>query len=82
MSITNKLKEVTPMKSGRTCSMCSVLQTLDPQDRDAINEALLVPTHDHGRVSDRQLAQILKSEGYDVGINSVYRHRANHMGIQ
>jgi hypothetical protein len=82
MSITDKLASAVPSKAGKGCGMCSVLEQLDNQDREAIISTLSIPANDPQRITDRQISEILKSEGYDISPNSVYRHRNNHMDKQ
>ena len=79
MSITDKLASAVPVKAGKSCAMCAVLEDLKKEDREAIVEAMLVPISEPKRITDRQLADILQSEGYDISPNSVYRHRRNHV---
>jgi hypothetical protein len=55
---------------------------LNEEDRESIKNALAVPVTDQLRITDKQIAEILKSEGYDVSFNSVYRHRQNHLDKQ
>ena len=82
MSIADKLASAVPSKAGKGCGMCSVLEQLDDQDREAIVNTLSIPASDPQRITDRQISEILKSEGYDISLNSVYRHRNNHMDKQ
>lgn len=82
MSIADKLASAVPSKAGKGCGMCSVLEQLDDQDREAIVNTLSIPASDPQRITDRQISEILKSEGYDISPNSVYRHRNNHMDKQ
>ncbi len=82
MSITDKLASVAPNKSGKGCTMCSVLEQLKDEDRKAIVSVLRMPINHPQRITDRQIAEILQSEGYDISHNSVYRHRQNHMDRQ
>ena len=49
------------------------------EDKQAIIGAMSIPMSDLQRITDKQIANILKSEGYDVSHNSVYRHRQNHL---
>ncbi len=82
MSITNKLASAIPSKAGKGCAMCSVLAQLTDTDKEAIISAMTVPVTEIQRITDRQIADILQSEGYDISPNSVYRHRRNHMDNQ
>jgi hypothetical protein len=82
MSITDKLSSAVPNKAGKGCAMCMVLTKLNDQDRESIIKTMSIPASDPQRITDRQIADILKSEGYDISPNSVYRHRHNHMDNQ
>lgn len=82
MSIIDKLASAVPNKSGRGCGACLVLAQLKDEDRKAIIAALSVPGNDQRRITDRQIAEILKSEGYEISSNSLYRHRTNHLDKQ
>lgn len=79
MSITDKLASAVPNKAGKGCGMCSILAQLKDEDREAIVSAMSVPINDQQRITDRQIAEILQSEGYEISFNSVYRHRQNHL---
>ena len=79
MSITDKLASAVPNRSGKGCAMCSILMQLEQEDREAIIGAMAVPVNELHRITDRQIADILNSEGYNITHNSVYRHRQNHM---
>jgi len=82
MSITDKLASAVPNRAGKGCGMCFLLEQLNDQDKQAIISAMSVPSNDQQRITDKQIADILKSEGYDISHNSVYRHRQNHMDNQ
>jgi hypothetical protein len=79
MSITDKLSSAIPSKAGKGCAMCLVLEQLSDKDRSSIISAMRVPANHLERITDRQIAEILQSEGYEVSLNSVYRHRNNHL---
>ena len=79
MSITDKLASAVPNRSGKGCAMCSVLAQLNDEDKEAIVSAMAVPVTEQQRITDRQIAEILQSEGYEISFNSVYRHRQNHL---
>lgn len=82
MSITDKLASTVPNRSGKGCAMCSILAQLKQEDKEAIISAMSVPVTELQRITDRQIADILQSEGYDITHNSVYRHRQNHLDKQ
>lgn len=79
MSIIDKLASAIPNRAGKGCAMCSVLAQLNDQDKEAIISAMSVPVTELQRITDRQIADILQSEGYEISFNSVYRHRQNHL---
>jgi hypothetical protein len=79
MSITDKLVSAIPNRVGKICGLCSVLEQINEEDKQAIISAISIPMSELQRISDRQISDILKSEGYDVSHNSVYRHRQNHL---
>jgi hypothetical protein len=79
MSITDKLASAVPNRAGKGCAMCSILAQLNDQDKEAIISAMSVPVTELQRITDRQIADILQSEGYEISFNSVYRHRQNHL---
>jgi len=82
MSIKDKLEEVIPAKAGKGCGMCSVLNLLSAEDKKSLTEALSAPANGLGTVTNRQIADILSSEGYEISQHSVMRHRQNHMDKQ
>ena len=82
MSIKDKLANTVPNRAGKGCGLCLVLEQLDKEDREAIIDAMSIPVNDPQRITDRQIADILKSEGHDISHNSVYRHRQNHLDKQ
>lgn len=79
MSISDKIASIEIKKSGRSCAMCAILVSLNSEDREAITSAMTIPPTEVKRVTDRQIAEVLKSEGYDISHNQVFRHRQNHM---
>jgi hypothetical protein len=82
MSITDKLASAVPSKAGKGCGMCTVLEQLSEEDKKSIINAMAFPMNHPQRITDKQIADILRSEGYDVSHNSVYRHRQNHLDKQ
>lgn len=79
MSISDKIASAVPNRSGKGCAMCLVLAQLNDEDKESIISAMSIPVTEIQRITDRQIASILQSEGYDVSFNSVYRHRQNHL---
>jgi hypothetical protein len=82
MSIKDKLEEIVPTKAGKGCGMCNVLDLLGAEDKKSLIEVLSAPANGSGTVTNRQVADILSSEGYEISHHSVMRHRQNHMDKQ
>ncbi len=79
MSLADKLKNVEPITNKSRCAVCFTLSQLSEADASALNDALKIPVDSPSRITDRQISEVLKSEGHDVSSNSVYRHRQNHL---
>jgi len=71
MSLAQALAAHTPSKPGPKCAIYRLFQELDPDDAAALTEALA----DKNRWPHVDLARRLRAEGYDVGRDSVSRHR-------
>lgn len=79
MSILDKLAAVELTKTRTRCGMCVALESVPDEERAALESTLQIPTHSAFRVTDRQLSEILRSEGYDVSPSVIFRHRQNHV---
>lgn len=79
MSLADKLKNVEPVINKSRCGVCFVLSQLNEEDAKALMEAMAIPLDSPARITDRQISEVLKTEGHEVSSNSVYRHRQNHM---
>ena len=75
MSLADRLEGLDPPRSGRPCSVGSVLARLPEGDRVALVAALSVPKDDPRRLSNRQISEALKSEGFDIHTKTVETHR-------
>jgi hypothetical protein len=82
MSILDKLAATEPARTRSRFGMCVVLEEISDEERAALESTLLVPTSSAFRVTDRQLSEILRSEGHDVSPSVIFRHRQNHVVIQ
>lgn len=78
MSLKEKLANRPAKINNAVCQLCVVLEALDDEDRVALVGAINAPMSSPRRVSDRDIAELLREEGWDVSSNSVYRHRRNH----
>lgn len=78
MSLREKL-EALPVKTNNVvCQLCAVLEGLEDEDRVALVGAINTPVTSPRRVSDKDICDLLRAEGWQVSANSVYRHRRNH----
>lgn len=82
MSLVDKLASLEPKINRARCGVCMVLENVDKKEADLLNELMSVPVGSPTRITDKQLSDVLRSEGYEVSSNSVYRHRQNHMEKQ
>lgn len=80
MSLLDKLESLEPQVNRAKCGVCTVLDSLDDKEREAIIKVLVEPIDSLTRITDRQLADVLASEGYRISATMVYRHRKNHLG--
>lgn len=71
MSLAEKLKQTSPPQFGLPCGVAKTLEAMNDEDREVLQAALDA----RGRVSHRQLHEILLSEGYEVSFSSVSLHR-------
>jgi hypothetical protein len=75
MSLSEKLLEVTPPSFGLPCGVSEVKNQMSEKDVEALDLVMLVGKEAPNRVSNRQIHQILISEGYNVAYSSVSLHR-------
>lgn len=59
-------------RGGRPCSLCAAFAKMPPEEKEAFDEAMLSKT-----VSKRAGAEVLKKNGYDVGLRPVEAHYRN-----
>lgn len=76
MSISERLNNWQPekRKQCKVCILLDQLETEEPEEAAALQTALL------GKLSPRAVSDVLKSEGYAISMESVLRHRRNHLG--
>ena len=70
MSLADALKEHAPTVKGPTCTVCKLMDNLDPADVATLKEALASPLYTHAGIS-----RALKAEGHLIGAETVSRHR-------
>ena len=74
MSLADKLKEATRTEPGLPCGVGRLLQQLTGEDKEAL-EIIFSSRSRSGTISNRQVHEILISEGHDVAFASVRVHR-------
>jgi hypothetical protein len=74
MSLAEKLTQTKRSEPGLPCGIAKVLSVLQGDDREAL-ELVLSSAPKTGVVSNRQLHEILLSEGHDIAYSSVALHR-------
>lgn len=82
MSLADKLANLEPTVNRARCGVCALLETLDQKERKLLIDLMSIPVGSRTRITDRQLSEVLRSEGYEVSSNSIYRHRQNHLENQ
>lgn len=76
MSLANKLKTATRTETGLPCGVGKILQKLEGEDKEAL-EIIFSSRSVRGTISNRQVYEILISEGHDVAFASIRLHRLN-----
>jgi hypothetical protein len=75
MSLSEKLLEVTPPSYGLPCGISEVKKQMSEKDLEALDSAMLIGKESPKRLSNRQIQQVLISEGYEVAYSSISLHR-------
>jgi hypothetical protein len=75
VSLEKKLSEAKPLRRGAPCSMFTILAQLPARDRTALEKSLSCSRSDPTRLSNKQISEILKSEGHVISKETVQRHR-------
>lgn len=75
MSLAKKLTELAPPAVGLPCGVAKVLGVLQGDDKKALETIMDSPVM-RGGISNRQIHEILLTEGYDVAFASVRLHRS------
>jgi hypothetical protein len=77
MSLSDKLNSASKNTSTRLCKIGVILvsESLSKEDRESLKTVLDVSDSDPNKVSNVQIARILREEGFDVSNSAVDRHR-------
>jgi hypothetical protein len=74
LSLAEKLKTATRSEPGLPCGVGKLLQKLEGEDKEAL-EIIFSSRSRSGTISNRQVHDILISEGHDVAFASIRLHR-------
>jgi hypothetical protein len=72
MSLSTRLAEVKPKKSGLPCGIDTIMTKMTEDDKQALSNALF---DENRTISNTQLHQLLIEEGYDISYSSIALHR-------
>lgn len=76
MSLTEKLANATPSRSGLPCGISEARSRMSKNDRDSLDEVMFgLESIGRNRISNIQIQRILQEEGYNVALSSVALHR-------
>ena len=75
MTLANRLSEAKPTRRGAPCRMRIIMAELSGSDLTALEQALSLPRSQSGRLSNKQISEILASEGHTISKETVQRHR-------
>lgn len=74
MGLADKLKTVKRSETGLPCGVAKLLSELQGEDKEAL-ELVFATRSKSGTISNRQLHEILLSEGHDIAFASINLHR-------
>lgn len=82
MSLSEKLKVASSTPKARLCKLGVILTgpRLSEEDKAEIKSVLDKPYDDPSRVSNNQLAYLLREEGFDISSSAVDRHKRKSCG--
>jgi len=73
--LAQKVSELTAPQFGLPCGVTKVLSVMDEDDKNTL-ELILFPQSDkEKRISNRQIKELLISEGYDIALSYLALHR-------
>jgi len=75
MSLSKRLAEAKPKKSGLPCGVDRIMTKMTEDDKQALSNVLF---DENRTISNSQLHQLLIEEGYDISYSSVALHRRKH----
>ncbi len=80
MSLSDQIKAESTKIIAKRCKIGLLLLDLSEEDRDSLIQAFDKPPHSSGGLSNVQIHKILLSEGFELGLSTVDRHRNHDCG--
>jgi len=74
MGLADKLNSIKRTEPGLPCGVARVLAAVEGEDKEAL-ELVFQTRSEAGTISNRQIHEILLSEGYDISHSSIALHR-------
>ena len=74
MSLADKLSKTQRSETGLPCGVAKVLSEVEGEDKEAL-ELVFQSRSVSGTISNRQIHDILLSEGHDIAYSSIALHR-------
>jgi hypothetical protein len=75
MSLAKKLSITSPSEPGLPCGIEKIKRDMSKSDAEALDLVMNVDNSDSRRLSNRQIHDVLLSEGYDIAYASIALHR-------
>jgi hypothetical protein len=75
MSLSARFANARPSQVGNPCGIGEVLKKVSAEDADVLEAVLAISPGQPGRLSNKQIRQILEDEGHVVALASVILHR-------
>lgn len=75
MTLAEKFKTTKPSQSGLPCGIARLFDSLDVEDKQALEEVLFSESVGIKRMSNTKIHQILTEEGYEIAVSSIAQHR-------
>ena len=80
MSLSDQIKTESNKVINKRCKIGLLLLDLSEEDRDSLVEAFDKTPHSAGGLTNVQIHKILISEGFEVALSTVDRHRNKYCG--
>lgn len=75
MSLAKKLLFIPPAEPGLPCGIAKIKKQMSKIDFETLEVVMNVVHSESKRISNRQIHEVLLSEGYDIAYSSITLHR-------